>query len=123
MKKMRFITFFLVLFTGVNSAVIAGAIDERLEMAYRRIDHGIQSGALTHHEARRLRMEFDRVRDDEARGRADGRFDHRERERLNAELDRLENHISYLKHNDNYRDHNRYRDSDRGNRPGYRRDY
>lgn len=79
-------------------------IHNRLRAAHERIDRGIESGALTKHEAHKLKRELDAVRDDEARMRADGRLNHPERERLDRELDRLEKHIARLKHNDNRRD-------------------
>ena len=79
-------------------------IDQRLRNAHAGIDRGIQSGALTREEANRLKGELNRVRDDEARMKADGRLTHQERQRLENELNRLEKHISQLKHNVNRRD-------------------
>jgi len=78
-------------------------IDQRIRDAHERIDRGINSGALTREEAHRLRGELNRVRDDEARMKADGRLTHREAEQLEKELHRLEKHISQLKHNDRRR--------------------
>lgn len=99
MSKKRLVTGLMVLFMGLSSAAIAQRIDERIDRAYQRIEHGVRSGALNRREANRLREEFDRVRRDEARARADGHLDRRERARLDHELDRLERHISQLKHN------------------------
>ena len=79
-------------------------IDQRLRNAHAGIDRGIQSGALTRKEANRLKSELNRVRDDEARMKADGRLTHPARQRLEKELNRLEKHISQLKHNDNRKD-------------------
>jgi septal ring factor EnvC (AmiA/AmiB activator) len=79
-------------------------IDQRLRNAHAGIDRGIQSGALTREEANRLKSELNRVRDDEARMKADGRLTRQERQRLEKELNRLEKHISQLKHNVNKRD-------------------
>jgi hypothetical protein len=47
--------------------------------------------------------ELHKVRNDEARMRADGRLSHRETERLERELSRLERHIAQLKNNENKR--------------------
>lgn len=96
----RFITVCMVVLMGFASAAMAASIDERVDMAQARIEQGIQSGALNRREAHRLKEELNRVRNDEARARADGRLNRRERERLNRELTRLERHISQLKHND-----------------------
>ncbi len=93
---------------------MAQSIGDRLEMAERRIEHGIRSGALDRREAHTLREEFSMIRSDESRARSDGRLDHRERARLDHELDRLERRISHLKHNDDYR--NDYRNDRRDDR-------
>jgi hypothetical protein len=107
MRKL-FIALSSVLLLTLSSSVMAQSISERVERADRRIERGIQSGSLTPHEAHRLRNEFYAIRNEEARARgADGHMDHRERDRINNALDRLEQRISYLKHNDNYRDDRR----------------
>lgn len=80
-----------------------GGIHERIRQAHEKIDRGLHSGALTREEGHRLKNELNSVRDDEARMKADGRLNHRERARLEKELDRLERHISRLKTNDNRR--------------------
>jgi len=103
MTTKRFIAVLLMVLLGLSSSVVAATIGERVEMAHRRIEQGVRSGALTHGEAERLRREFMQVRIEEDRARADGHLDRRERERLSYELDRLEQHISHLKHNDMYR--------------------
>jgi multidrug resistance efflux pump len=108
----RLFTLFLLLFIGSSSVAIAATISERVDMAHRRIEQGMRSGALSREEAHRLRAEFSQVRHDEARARADGHLDRRERERLHHELGRLERHISQYEHNDVYRgdgrDHRRH---------------
>lgn len=121
-----FIALSSVLLLTLSSSVMAQSISERVERADRRIERGIQSGSLTRHEAHRLRDEFYAIRNEEARARgADGRMDHRERERINNALDRLEQRISHLKHNDNYRDDRRddrrndFREQRRDDRRGY----
>ena len=78
-------------------------IDQRIDAAHHRIHKGVESGALTKHEADKLKGQLDALRDDEARMRADGRLNPHERERLERELDRLEKHIHHLIHNDNRR--------------------
>lgn len=96
----RYIVLLAVLFMGLASGAMAATIRERIDVAHQRIEHGIRSGALNREEAHRLKDEFNRVRNDEARALADGRLDRRERERLNQELNRLERHIFRLKSND-----------------------
>jgi polyhydroxyalkanoate synthesis regulator phasin len=126
MKAIRFIFIMIVLVMGFTSSVRAGPISERVEMAERRIERGIQSGSLTREEAHRLKREFFQIRREEESARSDGRLDHRERERLHSELDRLERHISHLKHNDSYRGEggNSYRGEGRDDRrrDSYRRE-
>jgi len=124
MKK-YFIILFSVLFMVLNSAAMAASISERVEMAERRIEQGVRSGALTQHEGHRLREEFFLIRRDENQARADGHLDRRERERLNDELDRLERRIAHLEHNDGYRDGRRGegRGDERGEDRGERRRY
>ena len=104
MLKSRLFSIGLAVFMGLASTLaMAESISDRVAFAHRRIEQGIHSGQLTREEAHRLREEFSHVLDDERRMSADGRLDHRERERLNEELDRLERHISHLKHNDERR--------------------
>lgn len=100
MDRKRFVAVLAVSWIGLASGALAASIQQRVDMAQRRIEHGIRAGALTREEAHRLRGEFSRVRDEEARARADGHLDRRERERLNRELSRLERHISRLKSNE-----------------------
>ncbi len=103
MDRKRFLALFMVSSIGLVSGAMAATIQQRVDMAQRRIEHGIRSGALTREEGHRLRDEFNRVRRDEARALSDGHLDRRERERLNQELTRLERHISRLKNNDSTR--------------------
>ena len=79
-------------------------IDQRIRNAHAGIDRGIETGALTREEAKRLKSQLNSVRDDEAKMKADGRLTYQERQRLEKELNRLEKHISQLKYNDNKRD-------------------
>ena len=72
----------------------AWEIDSRIRQANERIDRNLERGALTRHDARRLRDELNGIRDTEARMRSDGRLDRREREILDRKLDRLNKEIS-----------------------------
>jgi hypothetical protein len=99
MSSNRLASIFAILSLGLASATFAATIDERVHAAYRHIDQGIRSGSINHHEAKRLREEFNQVRVDEARARKDGHLDRRERERLDREIDRLERHIYRAKTN------------------------
>lgn len=101
--KRRGVFALLLVAAGLAMAAPAVSIAERVDRAHQRIEHGVRTGQLTREEAMRLRGEFMHVRDQEARARADGHLDRRERERLHRELDRLERHISVLKHNDERR--------------------
>src|SRR5450631_1773166 len=77
-----------------QSAPSAWEIDSRIRQAHERIDRNLERGALTLHDARRLRGELNGIRDTESRMRRDGRLDHREREILDRKLDRLNSEIS-----------------------------
>ena len=77
----------------------AGNIHGRMDQMERRIEHGVQNGSLNRNEARDLRGQLSHIRDREARMRADGRLDHRERERLQNDLDRLDRQISRERRN------------------------
>lgn len=87
---------------------------ERIERQQSRIEQGVQSGALTHREARSLYRENREIRN-LARDfrRNDGRLSHEERRILDSRLDQVSERIRYLNHNDR----RRY-DDDRG-RAGY----
>lgn len=103
MDRKRFMAVLAASWMGLASGALAASIQERVDMAQRRVEHSIRSGALTREEGHRLRDEFNRVRRDEARALSNGHLDRRERERLNQELNRLERHISRLKNNDSTR--------------------
>lgn len=100
MDRKRFVTLMSLSLMGLASGAMAGPLRDRVDMAQRRIDHGIRSGTLTREEAHRLRSELRQILSDEDRARADGRLDRRERDRLNREFMRLERHISHLRNND-----------------------
>lgn len=69
-------------------------IHSRIEAAHERINRNFDRGALSRHDAKRLRDELNAIRDTEARMRQDGRLDRREREILDRKLDRLNKEIS-----------------------------
>ena len=118
MKKMMFAVLFALTLFGTVMAAHAehgdwhGGIRARIHKAKARIERGIERGALTRHEARRLNEELGSILDKIDRMKSDGRLDHREREKINDDLDRLDRDISREKHdNDNrrhYNDHRRY---------------
>ncbi len=74
-------------------------IDGREAYQQNRINQGVQSGQLTPEEFNRLQREQARIRAAEARMRADGRLDPRERARLNAMLNRSGRDIYRAEHN------------------------
>ena len=85
----------------------ADEIHERVKNANEQIERGIRSGNLTKDEARRLRGELKKVRDDETRMKADGRLNSAERARLEKELDRLERLTNRARSNDDRKDYRR----------------
>lgn len=107
MTMKRFLILLSLMFAGLMSQALAATISERVDVAHRRIEQGIQSGALTREEAGRLRGQFLQIRRDEARAKADGHLDRRERERLSQQLTQLEKNIYHLKHNDDTRGNHR----------------
>lgn len=76
-----------------------GSIDWREANQQNLIYQGLRSGQLTPQEFNRLEREQARIRAAEARMRADGRLDPRERARLNAMLDRSSRDIYRAEHN------------------------
>jgi septal ring factor EnvC (AmiA/AmiB activator) len=86
--------FFLVALLTVSVFFIAAIayasdIDRRVAEMQQRIDQGVKSGELTRPEAQQLRLKLNKVRNDEARMKADGRLTKPEQDKLNRELDRL----------------------------------
>ena len=65
-----------------------GNIDQREAVQEQRIREGLRNGTLTPQEAGRLEAEQQRIRAAEARMRADGRLDSRERRRLERMQDK-----------------------------------
>ena len=75
-------------------------LDQREDRQQQRIQQGVDSGALTPGEARRLEGEQARIQATEDRMRADGHLSPRERERLSQMENRAGRDIDRLKHND-----------------------
>ena len=75
-------------------------LDQREDRQQQRIQQGVDSGALTPGEARRLEGEQARIQATEDRMRADGHLSPRERERLSQMENRASGDINRLKHND-----------------------
>ncbi len=80
--------------TGTNDP----GIQQRMQNQERRIDQGVQSGALTPKEAGKLEAEQARIRQTEERMKSDGNLTAKERERLHNMQDRASNHIYRQKH-------------------------
>ena len=75
-------------------------LDQREDRQQQRIQQGVDSGALTPGEARRLEGEQARIQATEDRMRADGHLSPRERQRLSQMENRSSRDIDRLKHND-----------------------
>jgi hypothetical protein len=91
----------LYIWSGPVQAQYYGhGIDQREAAEEQRIKEGVRSGAITPQEAERLAAEQRRIRAAEARMRADGRLDPRERARLNQMLNKADRDI-YRESHDN----------------------
>jgi len=74
------------------------AVNERQKNQRERIQQGIKSGELTRREAARLREQEARIRADERRAKKDGEVTAAERARLERELRRASENIHDQKH-------------------------
>ncbi len=74
-------------------------VDQRQALQQHRIDRGVASGALTRHEAHRLRREQNRIARHEAVVKADGVVTPRERRALLREQNQASRHIAQKTHN------------------------
>lgn len=96
MKKMVFAVMFAMMLFATMATSYAergdwrGGIRSRIHEDQQRIEWGIESGALTRHEARRLRRELATILDKIDYMKQDGHLSSRERKRINRDLDRLE---------------------------------
>ena len=73
-------------------------VDQRQANQERRIQQGVQSGALTPAEAARLEKGQDRVENLEAKAKADGKVTKAEKARLHAAQDKQSRRIAKQKH-------------------------
>jgi phosphosulfolactate synthase (CoM biosynthesis protein A) len=94
----------MVGFIGFMGAGIAFAqtnapgIQQRMENQQRRIEQGVESGALTPRETGRLEAEQARIKQTEERMKADGNLTSPERQRLNQMQDKASSDIYREKH-------------------------
>jgi hypothetical protein len=68
-------------------------IEQRIDVLDQRINVGLRNKTLTRDEGRLLRLELQKVKDDAAGMKRDGRITPRDKDRLSAHLDRLEKNI------------------------------
>ncbi len=80
---------------GTNTPVL----DQRQENQERRIEQGVESGALNANEAARLEAQQNRVQRAEDRAKADGVVTRRERAVLHHRQDHTSGNIARKKHN------------------------
>jgi hypothetical protein len=73
-------------------------IQQRMQNQEQRIQQGVNSGELTPKEAGRLEAREAKIKQDEARMKADGKLTAKERKRLNKELDNASDRIYKQKH-------------------------
>ena len=73
-------------------------IQQRMENQQRRIEQGVESGALTPRETGRLEAEQARIKQTEERMKADGNLTSQERQRLNQMQDKASSDIYREKH-------------------------
>jgi hypothetical protein len=74
-------------------------IDKREANQQRRIDQGVQSGALTAKETQNLQRREDKLNANEAKAKADGVVTPKERRQLHREENRMSHAIHAKKHN------------------------
>ena len=80
---------------GTNTPVL----DQRQENQERRIEQGVESGALNANEAARLEAQQNRVQRAEDRAKADGVVTGKERAALHHRQDHASGNIARKKHN------------------------
>jgi hypothetical protein len=104
MKKFSSVMVFVGLVMIMASVSLAGStydpgIQSEIASQQHRIDQGIASGQLTRGEADVLQDNLNYVKGEEARLKADGRLNSKERGRLKSMLDRTSKMIYNKKHN------------------------
>jgi len=75
------------------------AVDERFERQEKRIADGVKSGKLTKAEANALKDNLSYIKAEEARLKADGKLNDKEKDRLNKKLDQNSKMIEDKKNN------------------------
>jgi hypothetical protein len=73
-------------------------VDARQEIQQKRIEQGVQSGALTGREAARMDRQQDRIEANKQKALQDGQVTPRERAKLHRQQDRASRHIYHQKH-------------------------
>ncbi len=100
MKKILFTLIMMGLSVLIFSTqAIAGKIEQRQSLQHKRIWQGITSGQLTHHEARNLWHEQQKIKRIKKSFWRDGRLTRGERIYIVLRLDRADRQIFQLKHN------------------------
>lgn len=85
-------------------------VHDRLQRQQQRIERGVENGALTRQEAKKLKKEQRKIRKLARNFRSDGKLSRTEKAKLHKKLDRAGKRIWKLKHNDRVRNH-RYQHS------------
>ena len=104
MKKLMFLTMFAAMLFGTIATGHAdqgdwrGGIRFRIQEARRKIDRGVEQGALNRHEAGKLNEELGTILYKIDRMKADGQLSQGERDNINNDLNRLDRDIFKEKH-------------------------
>jgi len=93
----------LLSFALMTASAGAQGINHRQKNQQKRIRQGVRSGELTRPEFRKLGKEQARIRRHEAKAKADGKLEPRERVRLQKELNKSSRHIYRQKHDNQIR--------------------
>ncbi len=100
-RKTIFVSSLLVIFAAPVWAqnTSTPAIDKRQDNQQKRIDQGVQSGALTPKEAGNLQKREDKIAGDVAKAKADGKVTAKERRKITQEQNVASRKITKKKHN------------------------
>ena len=77
----------------------ATAQEARTKIQQKRIEQGVRSGELTHHETRQLERQQEKIRREKIRAHADGRVTGHERRKIRRDTRRANRNIARKKHN------------------------
>lgn len=86
-------------FAQSSTSVGTSRIEQRQANQQKRIDQGVQSGALTSKEAQNLEKRESKIQANEQKAQADGTVTAKERRKLIKEEDRASRKIFQKKHN------------------------